>query len=131
MTKELDYSYYLIGNNEDDYFNTLFRVGNDEYKKYTYNFGIDSSGHWEDDDNLKDMFLKNLPDNNGIKSISFENAKSKIFIIDDDAYEIIHTHHFERKEDNGNTHVDSIYQDYRVQYDVDKAGNITNKIENE
>ena len=31
--KEEDYKYYLIGDNEDDYFNTLFRVGNNEYQK--------------------------------------------------------------------------------------------------
>ena len=69
--KEEDYKYYLIGDNEDDYFNTLFRVGNNEYQKYTYNYGREDSGHWEDDDNLKDIFLNNK---SNIKSINYKNT---------------------------------------------------------
>ena len=52
-------------------------------------------------------------------------------IIDDDAYEEFHTHSYEKVDENGNTHVDYIYFDYRVQYDIDKDGNKTNVIESE
>lgn len=126
--KEEDYKYYLIGDNEDDYFNTLFRVGNNQYQKYTYNYGREQFGHWEDDDNLKDIFLNNK---SNIKSIDYKEMQSKQMIIDDDAYEEFHTHSYEKVDENGNTHVDYIYFDYRVQYDIDKDGNITNVIKSE
>ncbi|MDD4624260.1 MAG: hypothetical protein PHX40_02710 [Bacilli bacterium] len=126
--KEEDYKYYLIGDNEDDYFNTLFRVGNNEYQKYTYNYGREDSGHWEDDNDLKDIFLNNK---SNIKSITYKEMQSKQMIIDDDAYEEFHTHSYEKVDENGNTHVDYIYFDYRVQYDIDKDGNITNVIKSE
>lgn len=126
--KEEDYKYYLIGDNEDDYFNTLFRVGNNEYQKYTYNYGREDSGHWEDDNDLKDIFLNNK---SNIKSINYKEMQSKQMRIDDDAYEEFHTHSYEKVDENGNTHVDYIYFDYRVQYDIDKDGNITNVIKSE